>query len=211
MHRIAVFFILFGVHIASTYGDVVGHFQQGVLDGWEVKKFKGETKYTLVEEANGYSLQARSDASASALYKAIKIDLTRTPYLNWSWRVDSPLNGVDETTKQGDDYAARIYVIRKTGIFSLNSLAISYVWSSHQKEGSVWLNAFTDNAAMIAVRTGKVSAGRWVSEKRNVREDCKRAFGRDIKEIDVVALMTDTDNSGESAQVYYGNISFTAD
>ncbi|MDH3695177.1 MAG: DUF3047 domain-containing protein [Gammaproteobacteria bacterium] len=211
MHRIAVLFILFSVHITSTYGDVVGQFQQGVLDGWEVKKFKGQTEYTLVEEANGYSLQARSDASASALYKAIKIDLTQTPYLNWSWRVDSPLNGVDETTKQGDDYAARVYVVRETGMLSLKSLAISYVWSSYQKEGSVWPNAFTDNAAMIAVRNGDVRAGQWISEKRNVREDFKRAFGRDIKEINVVALMTDTDNSGQSAQAYYGNISFTAD
>ncbi len=211
MFRIIVIIILFSSHTPSIYGDVVGRFQQGDLDGWEVKKFEGETEYTLVEDLEGYALQASSDASASGLHKAVKIDLTRTPYLNWSWRVKGTLSDIDETTKQGDDYAARVYVVRKKGLLSLSSLAISYVWSSHQPEDTLWPNAFTEKAAMIAVRNGDADAGQWVSEKRNVRKDFKRAFGSDVTQVDVVAVMTDTDNSGQSAEASYGNIRFTAD
>ncbi len=210
MQGIFVRFILISMCIQSAHAQVIGRFEQADMDGWKVKRFKGETQYTLSPAPNGHSLKAYSEASASALYKKVEIDLTKSPYLNWSWRITRPLSNVDETTKQGDDYVARVYVVVSKGLFSMNTLALSYVWSGHQEQGTLWPNAFTEKAAMIAVRSGTKDAGQWLTEKRNVREDFKRAFGRDIKKIDGVALMTDTDNSNQSAIAWYGNIRFTA-
>ena len=76
----------------------------------------------------------------------------------------------------------------------------------------MWPNAYQPkNAIMISVRGSDDEIGTWVNEKRNVREDLKLAFGKDIKSIDAVALMTDTDNSGKSATAHYGEIYFTAE
>ena len=83
------------------------------------------------------------------------------------------------------------------------------MWSSTEPKEAVWPNAFTANAAMIAVQSGPGRVGELVTEKRNIREDWKKAFGEDIAEIDAVAIMTDTDNSGQSARAWYGQPSFS--
>lgn len=114
------------------------------------------------------------------------------------------LHGVSERDKAGDDYAARIYVVAKGGLAFWKTRALSYVWASREPEGSMWANAFTANAQMIAVRSGSAELGELILEKRNVREDWMRAFGEDIDTIDAVAIMTDTDNSGQRARAWYG-------
>ncbi len=62
----------------------------------------------------------------------------------------------------------------------------------------------------MALRSGTKDAGRWVGEKRDIRADFRQLFGEDIAHIDAVALMTDTDNRGQSATAWYGDIYFTA-
>ena len=187
---------------------MVGHFSTGDLQGWKTKSFAGETQYQLVEKDGRRVLQADSKGTASGLYREISVDLERTPYLNWSWRVNNVLTGVDERTKAGDDYPARVYVVVSGGVVFWRTRSLVYVWSSNQPVGSTWDNAFTSNARTIAVRSG--NAAGWFSEKRDVRADFKRLFGNDIKQIDAVAIMTDTDNSGQAATAWYGDIYFTA-
>jgi len=63
---------------------------------------------------------------------------------------------------------------------------------------------------MIAVRGAQDKPGGWVREKRNVRADFKRLFGKDIRYIDAVAIMTDTDNSGQQASAAYADVFFSA-
>ena len=145
------------------------------------------------------------------MVKKITIDLERTPFINWSWRVENILDGVDETSREGDDYAARIYVVKSGGWFFWRTRAINYVWSNHQPAGSTWPNAYTGNSTMLAVVGGGNKTGKWVTIKRNVRDDLKRYLGLDVKTIDAVALMTDTDDSGQTAKAYYGDIFFTSD
>jgi len=130
--------------------------------------------------------------------------------LNWSWRVDQVLKGTDERSKDGDDYPARVYVVASGGAALWKTRSLVYVWSSNQPVGATWNNAFTDNARVMALRSGTQDAGRWVSEKRDIRADFQRLFGRDIDAVDAVALMTDTDNSGQRASAWYGDIYFTA-
>ena len=179
------------------------------LPGWEEKEFKGRTAYTPMPREG--LLLAESRGSASGLFHEGTVDLRRTPWLNWSWKVENVLAGVNEREKSGDDYPARIYVVAKGGVAFWKTRALSYVWSSTEAQGAVWPNAFTSNAAMIAVRSGAARLGELVAEKRNIREDWKRAFGEDIDEIDAVAIMTDTDNSGQSARAWYGQPWFSAE
>jgi len=189
----------------------VGRFSESDLSGWKVRSFKGETSYTFDEVDGRRALRAESDGTASGLYRKMEVDLTRTPYLEWSWRVAGVLKGVDERTKSGDDYPARVYVIVSGGLAFWRTQTLVYVWSSNQPKGSTWDNAFTDHAKVIAVESGADEANRWVQERRDVRADFLRLFGEDVDGIDGVAIMTDTDNSGQSATAWYGEISFVSE
>lgn len=189
----------------------IGKFSEASLAGWEKKAFVGETRYTFAEEDGRQVLRADSVGSASGMGRKIKIDLTKTPYVNWSWKVDRGLPKLDEASKGGDDYAARLYVVKSGGALIWKTKALNYVWSGSQMRESSWPNAFKPkNAIMLAARGMDDSTGVWVTEKRNVREDFKEIFGKDIKSIDAIAIMTDTDNSGLSASASYGDIYFTA-
>jgi hypothetical protein len=189
----------------------VGDFSSGSLQGWEEKEFLGNTKYTLVDSGSGGVLKATSSGSASGLFLEREIDLRRTPFLNWSWKIENTLGELNEQSKPGDDYPARIYVVKKGGIAFWTTRALNYVWASTSPAGTAWPNAFTDNAMMFAVRSGDAQVGDWVHEKRNIREDYKRLFGKDVETIDAVALMTDTDNAGGRATAWYGDIYFSAE
>lgn len=188
----------------------VARFSAGDLAGWQTKSFAGETRYALVEDQGLRVLRADSDGAASGLYREIAIDLKQTPVLNWSWKVDAVLAGNDERTRAGDDYPVRIYVVFSGGLRFWRTRAINYVWSGHQQIGSEWPNAFTGNARMVAVESGEGKAGGWVMYSRNVREDYRRLFRSEPGKIDAVAIMTDTDNTGQSATAWYGDIWFSA-
>jgi len=193
---------------ASTL--LVGDFSAGDLSGWQTEKFEGETRYRLVEQDGRQVLRADSAGTASGLYREMTVDLDKTPYLNWSWRVANVLDNVDERSKGGDDYPARVYVVVSGGIVFWRTRALVYVWSSNQPVGSTWRNAYTSNARVMALRSGEQKVSQWVSEKRNVKADFQRLFGDEIDHIDAVAVMTDTDNSGQAATAWYGDIYFSA-
>lgn len=208
-----VFFMAPGETKAGPPEVKIGTFTKDEMASWEERSFKGHTTYELVGEEPGLALRATCNGSASAFYRRISVDLTRTPMLHWSWRVDGLPPGLDETTKAGDDYAARVYVV-----YSGNSLlpwrvkAVDYVWAGSRPVGSHWPNAFTDRVVMVALRSGPpAKPGQWVSEVRNVRQDFKTFFGLDITSIDGLAVMTDCDNSGGQATGFYRDIRFSAE
>ena len=208
----AIVFLAFACRLAAAEPLTipVGEFSREKLDEWEEKSFEGNTRYTLVEQGGRQVLKAESRAAASGLFREILVDLDKTPFLNWSWRIENSLEGLDEQTKQGDDYPARIYVVVSGGLAFWRTRAVNYVWASRLPRGFEWPNAFAgDNAMMVALRSGEARARKWVREKRDVRADLRRFFGNDIRYIDGVALMTDTDNSLQQATAYYGDIFFS--
>ena len=188
----------------------IGEFSAGKLDGWQEKSFAGHTQYQLQEAVQGKVLHARANASASGLLREIKVDLEKTPFLNWSWRVDNTFKDNDERSKAGDDYPARVYVVVSGGMLFWKTRAVNYVWSSHQPQGSDWPNAYTKNAHMLALQSGTAKLGRWVQEKRNVRDDLNVLFGKDVDHIDAIAIMVDADNTRQSASASFGDIWFSA-
>lgn len=185
--------------------------RDGDVAGWEEKVFKGRTRYETVRRDGRTVVRATSRGTASGLFLKRRIDLESTPILRWTWRVDGTLGDVDERTRAGDDYAARVYVIRSHPVFAWRTRAVNYVWASRQAAGATWPNAYTDASRNIAVRSGDARARRWVEERRDVRADFRELFGESVRYVDAVAIMTDTDNTGAAAVAYYGDIAFTSE
>jgi hypothetical protein len=201
---------------------------EGVPDGWKpllFKKIPATTRYSIVRDGDGFVLKAESQASASGLYRPVNLAPTAYPILSWRWKVENVLAKGDERRKEGDDYAARVYVAfqydpdaatlwEKTryGTYKLlygeypPKAVINYIWANRLPKDAAIDNAFTDRAKMIAVRSGPDEIGRWIREERNVYEDYRRLFGQEPPRIAGVAVMTDTDNTGESAVAYYDEI-----
>ena len=189
----------------------VGYFSSSNLESWENKSFSGKTTYSLVRLQDAVVLKAESHGSASGLFKEIKVDLTKYPYLNWRWRIESRLTTSNEHIKSGDDYAARIYVIIDGGFLPWRTRAVNYVWASKAEKYEVWPSAFAgSNSMMVALRNDQDSTATWYHEKRNVLEDLHAVFGREYTSIDGIAIMTDTDNNLDHTIAYYGDISFSA-
>ena len=186
---------------------VLGRFSAGDLTGWQPKSFEGETRYRLIKDGEGATvLEAVSKAAASGLVLERKIDLTKTPVLIWRWRIERPVDPPDELSKEGDDFAVRVYFLAPGAGWLSFPDSVVYVWASRQPEGSAWPNPYTKKAHMVAVDSGAKHAGQWRTHRRNMREDFRRYFGRDITEITHIAIMTDTDNSKLSARGWYGDI-----
>lgn len=197
--------------LAGTGVQAVADWPEDLGDTWQQREFAGKTRYRAAADGSG-TIVATAEASASALYREIEIDLRETPWLQWSWRVDRlPDIAAPETEKAGDDYGARVYVVREGFFGKLTARALNYVWSQRQPRGSRWPNAFTDNAVLWSVQRGPERTGEWITHTRNVRADWRAAFGTDIETLDGVALMTDADNSGSRSAARYGRIRFCAD
>jgi hypothetical protein len=121
------------------------------------------------------------------------------------------VNAKDELTKAGDDYQTRVYVVRRNGWAFWRTKAINYVWSGSQPSGSRWPNPFAGEAVqMWALDSGMAQAGQWQTHVRDIRADWFAAFGERIDSLDGLALMTDTDNAGGTANSWYADIHFSA-
>jgi hypothetical protein len=181
-------------------------FTPDAIAGWAPHSFKGDTAYALDEVDGRAAIHAVCDDSASGLFLRREIDLTRTPIMEWRWRVERTFPpGPAETTKKGDDYPARLYVV-KEALLPWNTVALNYVWASQQPRGAEWPNAYASQAMMVALRSGPGDG--WVTERRDLRADFRRLHGEDVTIIDAVAIMTDCDDRGGTAEAWYGGVRF---
>lgn len=201
---------LAALSLAASAGAASLSFTPADILAWRVKQFEGETRYEAAEIAGMAAVRAFCDGSASGLVLERKIDLTRTPVVEWSWGVEGVFDdAADEASKAGDDYPARLYFVRDGGFNPFATRAINYVWASGKPAGADWPNAYTANAHVIAVQSGPPDPARpWVTQRRNLREDFRRYHGRDVEVVDAVAIMTDCDNRGATASAWYGAVRF---
>ena len=186
-------------------------FTQEELKTLKVRKIKGKTIYQVGSNENGNYLRAEAEGKASGLGKEVKIDLTKTPFLNVTWKVEKDLSGIIENSKKGHDYAARVFVVKKTGATALSNRAISYVFSSNSSVGENWPSPYTKKSIDYVLATTKEHNNKWVTVKANVREHFKILHNLDVEEIEGLAIMTDTDNSKLKAISYYQNIYFSSE
>ncbi|MFO7766841.1 MAG: DUF3047 domain-containing protein [Pelovirga sp.] len=176
------------------------------LSAWEVQLFEGETDYrVVVEEGGGSVLQATSYGAASGLVKKIDVDPAEYPIVTWRWKVEGVLERGDARTKEGDDYAARVYVIFPHWIKPLTR-SINYIWANRLPRGEAVPNAYYSRAMLLALQSGDEHAGQWITEERNIVEDYRNLFDADPPRIGAIAIMTDTDNTGESVRAWYDDL-----
>jgi hypothetical protein len=198
--------------------------------GWEpltFKKIPRHTLYSLVKDKEGTVVKAVSEASSSGMAKEMSVNPREYPFIEWKWNAKNLLKKGDVSRKDGDDSPARLYVtfafdpsrvnVFKRFLYEAIKLiygrypplgAVNYIWDSRAPVGTMLPNAYTDQVMMFVLENSPARLNMWITEQRNVYEDYKRAFGQEPPMISGVAIMTDTDNTGESAEALYGDIIF---
>lgn len=198
--------------------------------GWKPLTFSRideHTQYYLVKNEDTVVVKAVSEHSASGLARQITIDPNEYPFVEWRWKVENVLQNGDVARKEGDDYSARLYIMfaydsSKVGLFEKMKYeaaklfygeypplaTLNYIWANHAPVGTVVPNPYTDRAQMIVTQSGSVKLNQWVTQERNIVDDYIQAFGEEPSKISGVAIMTDSDNTHESAVAYYGDIVF---
>ena len=189
-------------------------FTEAELSKLQIRKVRGaenKTIYTIGSNENGPYLKSVADNAASGLGKEVKIDLDKTPFINITWKIEKDLSGIKENTKKGHDYAARVFVIKKTGATPLSNRAINYVFSSNNKVGLNWPSPYTKKSIDNVLASTKNNLNEWLTVKANVKEDFKKFHNLDVNELDGLAIMSDTDNSKMKSVAYFQNIYFSAE
>ena len=188
-----------------------------------------KTRYQLVQQPiwgdTTTVVRAVSNGGAAGLGHEVQLDSRQHPILTWQWKVNRVLRTGNAREKDGDDYPARIYVtfdydksnfglldrakyeaLQVLGHDQIPTRALNYIWANRVDKGTILENPFTDWVQMIAVESGSTKVGVWSTERRNIRADYRRAFDEEPPPINGIAIMTDTDNTGESATAHYGDI-----
>ena len=207
---------LFLTSISAANEVKVFEFTEAELSNLEVRKVRGadnKTEYSVGSNDNGNYLKAVADNAASGLGKKVVIDLNKTPIINITWKIEKGLEGIKENTKKGHDFAARVFVIKKTGATPLSNRAINYVFSSNSEIGfhspSPYTKKSIDNV-LSSTKNNLNNLNKWITVKANVKEDFKRFHDLDVNQLDGLAIMSDTDNSKMKSVAYYQNIYFSA-
>ena len=197
---------------------------------WQViqlEKNVSQTQYRPLYWDGVHAIESQANRSMALLGRKVDVDLTATPVLCWRWRAEDVLKKADMKRRQGDDYAARVYIAfalpadalsftDKAALSVARALfgdrvpdaAINYVWDNRHPVDTRMFNAYTDRAQMIVRRTGNAEVGRWVTERVDVRDDVIRAFGSDKARPILVAIASDTDNTGEKVRAGFADLHF---
>ena len=206
---IAIYFLLVTSITAEEL--IVFNFTEEELNSLEVRKVRGadaKTLYSVGNNEKGNYLKAVAENAASGVGKEIKINLDKTPFINITWKIEKDLKGIKENTKKGHDFAARVFVIKKTGATPLSNRAINYVFSSNSNVGETWPSPYTKKSIDRVLASTESNLNEWVTVKANVKEDFKKFHDLEVKELSGIAIMADTDNSKLTAVSYYQNIFF---
>jgi hypothetical protein len=205
-----IYFFVYNISFAEEVK--VFDFTEFELSKLQIKKVRGadnKTTYLVGSNENGNFLKAVAENSASGLGKEVKIDLNKTPFINITWKIEKDLPGIKENSKKGHDFAARVFVIKKTGATPLSNRAINYVFSSNNEIGFNSPSPYTKKSIDSVLASTKGNLNEWVTVKANVKEDFKKFHDLDVNELDGLAIMSDTDNSKKKAIAFYQNIYFS--
>jgi len=200
-----------------------------LTDGWEPLEFPKidqHSHYELTQDDGVQVVKAQTSGGASGLIARLNVNPEGSMVLSWRWKVSNVFEKGDARKKSGDDYPARIYVAfefqpDKAGFFErakrktvalligeeLPGNALNYIWANTLPEGDFVTNPYTDKTVMVAVSSGNEKAGEWVSIERDIIADYRKAFGENPPPVRGIAIMSDSDNTGEQATAWYGDIS----
>ncbi len=201
---------------------------------WSFQALRGvkqSTKYAYVHDdtLNATVLEGMADAAAGALVYRFDGDAQSSSILRFKWRAGNLIASSDPKTKAGDDYVARVYVTfasdpqrasfrEKTENAIASAIygevpphaALSYVFTHKAKLGDIITSPYTGRVKKIVVDADPESVGKWKSFVRDIYDDYKHAFGEEPTRISGIAIMVDTDNTGEKASARFGDITLSA-
>jgi len=214
--KLFIVFLIISSYSISALAEkvVVFEFTEQEFETLEVKKVRGsngKTKYSLGINENGSFLRAEAMGTASGLGKKVKIDLNKTPFINITWKIEKDLKGIDEKSKKGHDFAARVFVVKKTGLTPLSNKAVNYVFSSNNSTNEFWRSPYTKSSIDYVLSTSKDNLNEWVTVKANVKEHFKKLHNLNVEELTGLAIMTDTDQTDIKTISYYQNIYFSSE
>jgi hypothetical protein len=206
---ICLLLVVMGVCRGEVTGvDLFEGFRPGWRDAWSERgfPFTAATRYTVeTDVALGRPvLHAEADDANRALLRPMKLDAPTKLKLSWRWKIAGALPAkVSEREKRGDDYAARIFVVFETGLGPIGTVAINYVWAASEAEGATYASPYSSRVRVIVLRSGAREAGVWRAESRDAWQDYRDAFGREPRQLNGIAVMVDTDNTGARAEAWF--------
>lgn len=214
-------------YVRSFSGHPAGETLPPGWQPWVLSRFKRSTAYRLVNEQGRTVVRARAESSASGLIHPLALDPRMYPVLHWHWKVDDLIQKADNTQKHLEDSPVRLVVSFAGDIDKLDMrdrlffdnvrlltgqqlpyATLMYIWENRAPRETVIENRHTSRIRMIVAESGRGRLGRWQEVTRNIVEDYRRAFGEEPGRITAVGIMTDTDNTGDKAHAWYGDIAF---
>lgn len=182
---------------------------------WTHQRFGDATDYETVELNGVTAIRAIGRDSASGLYRETAYRIKEHPWLEWAWRVDQLQRTADISRKSHEDFAGAIFLIfGRPSMLNRDVPTLAYVWTSDLLPRGAVVDSphHPGSVRSVVVRSGGRHLGQWVRERRNVLQDFREAFGQDPPEtVEMVALFTDNDQTGEPVVTYYGAVSAVPD
>jgi hypothetical protein len=198
--------------------------------GWAPLKIndqKKPTAYEMVEDQGSVVLHAVADGAASLLGHRTSFDIRAAPIVEWRWKIKELIPGADNAVASKEDSPVRIVLefdgdksklpFSDRSTFTTAKLlsgrelpyaTLMYIWSSKEPVGRVIAGPRTGRVQMVVASSGTGGLGAWQSLSRNALDDFRRAFKEEPGKLTGVAVLTDTDNTGEKIEGWYGDIAF---
>jgi hypothetical protein len=191
---------------------------------------KAPTKFEIAQLEGQKVLKVDADQSYGNLIHPTRVQLNGEATLAWRWKVEQFVTGADLHTKSGDDGAAKLCVYfdfpaDRLSVGERTKLALAkgstgesvptqtlcYVWDAKESKDSEFDNAFTKRIRMDVIESGATDkAGGWLTERRNLLPDYKRAFGAEagdtLPDVVGVAIQADADNTKSRGISYFSDI-----
>ena len=175
-----------------------------------MKNLKKTTDFNVITSSGEAVLTLKSERSAGLYFRLIDVDLIETPFLNWSWKINHVFNNQSEQIKSGDDFPARVLIAYEEGFVGTKTMGFSFVWTSALEKGTIWPSPFSKNLLMVARQSGKTNVNQWLTEKIDLRTAFKDLLKKDIRRVNYIALMADTDDLKETVTTQFKSIYFSS-
>ena len=177
-------------------------------EGMKMLKKRGfgkKTIYTNEKDENGWFLKAEADGTATGL--GIEIDkelLSEMPFLNITFKIEKDFTNIDQKTKNGHDWTARVMLGygKKIG-----AKLVSLAHSSFLEEGYLQQSPWTKGSRDYVISNDK--SGEWHTRKINIKELLEKTHG--ISFTNFIAIFSDSNNSKQKIIAYYRDIYFSSE
>ncbi len=201
----------------------------GLPPGWEEYRVRRDippSRYHTVADGGRTVLRGESRRGASGLRCPVDIDPADRPWIEWSWRAETPPPaGARADDLDLDDSPARIVLafdgdtarlpqrdrlfFEQVELFTGQRLPyamLMYVWDATLPSGRVVPYSRSGRIRMQVVQSGPEGVGRWQHFRRHVGEDFRSVFGEAPGRLVSVGVLTDADDLKQPLAADYGDI-----